>query len=1686
MQLRSALTTRWLGLYLAVAAILGGPTPSQAASLRLLQPGGDLTLGQKDPNHLFLLLKQQGQYVIETRGDADTFCHLSDRLKHRIAADDNSGSAKNCKLNLFLQAGLYKLHIKRPKRAIKVRLRAYTAQGKPEEVSEGRLIQGVLEADKIKSFTLTFKRRRLLKLLAVGSTIRTCRLLDSKGWRVNPSHMGRHARSHRYAGRCRMIGHIEPGTYTLQLVGQRSRRSTKSSFALTYGAQTLKENQWANVDYSWRIANYRFTFEVPATNATNKHMAVFQVRRSGAFSRRASWRLTLKEEDQLGRPSTNVYTLYGNPRNTLTTFTKELTPGKRYVASLYVRNLKGLSLKYFMYYPTDELVLGKRIRRWESAGVLSRLQLKVKKAGRYWIDAPKARSCLLLQRGAAKSKQLKALRGFGLPLNGSKELDLHAEKTGSSYWFQVPATGRVTFAIKSPFPYYAALVTQRGYTQASTRSTGRSLLLARTLPAGLYRLQLTYMGKGSYASPKLSVAYHTTAQKAAIQAASTGCQFALNLTQGEYTLQLTEADTTGLRDIGFFLDSLPKGDDKHYVGAPTPHPASTTQDQHLRAKIEPGTIQWATLQDAQSATYTLQVTKEGVYHVRSMGYVNTSCSLQHKASILSWHIAPTNAPNCRLIAKLHPGTYQIKVKAIRGSAGAIGLQVTQQKEQSGTLQQGAVRFGRLSPFTTWHTRLSLHKGQSGKLQVHGFSVDQPLQCWLTTPTGWLVNHSPTCQMTLPLKHRSKAYHLWVAGTKATQAARVQLFAQTPKRWHKTFPTRKVQAPTRKPDVAYPIFLNQKIWATVSPFGQDLYSLTLAQRTTFAAHMIHMGQKLIFRKGGVIVARTEKKNNTPPQLTLDKGDYQVVSSGPSTGLLYSLMLQTIQVAPAGRTLQKVPSKVGFALQESQRIVVQTQAQQDVWCSITNASGQQLARNDDANQRRWDCKLSTLLPPGQYTLHIEGEPKKRMSWLSMHTVPMAPLKQSAAQAGRWHTLPAGKVHGFPFRVHRAGLVQLTALSKGKELNCALARKSAPQEVLFQEQGTSCGKVRFLTPGLYRWRIYQPHHQASQIKAEARTIATKGSDSDKPAPLLSAADTKRHVLLLVKRAGVFQMKAPTKHTTCALARADKALQALDCTQHIALQKGLWHFATSAAQGTLSLTRVPLRLGAKLTMPSPAGQVVSLPVEVKDKGLYRVVLSSRKRGRWGCHLAGTKHISPNHTTHHKCDLLVGLSKGKHLLRYWRPESKSQPKARVTLSIKRLPMLTETGTFTPGIRQWSPKGAQLLSLKTQALKGTMTLHGRGWALLLGRSGKVLASCSVSGETRTCHWQTPARRKAQRLFVGGSSLHIRAALFPTPQPSKPIQIRWNGSFYLPQTPKAGATSFLLVGSKPGTRQRATLEVVGGDAQCTLFVKGPVFRRGCRQSVKLGWRPQQLVIHYKHIPTQILLFAKGAKERVTWGASQPPKISGGRPITPRGQSVPLYTAGRKMLRWLKLYIKRPGVVKASIFQRAVTCALFGPKRKLLVAHGGQDGCRLVRPLQKGIYWVGVRHIFSQPLRGSLHLNQHDVTTLKQGRSGTFLLAPGSSQWISFAVQKQAATATTGVGVVAPREDLLCRLYDQKHRFVGQGCQQYQHLPPGTYRLQVSMPVDRAATAFQVVLRGLKRKEIQPPSTYIRRMMRAQRK
>lgn len=644
-----SLTCSWL--------LLGGA--QSYAGNHMLQAGDKIQTNASNQQSFLVKIKQAGEYRLETHGESDTYCRLNGPQRGLMQTDNNSGVAKNCRMDVWLSQGLYNWTVTKDKRPVKVSVTQFKPQGTTTPLSMGKPLVDELSAMQTRSFQFKVNRRRWLDLDVYGVTVKNCHLLDRRGWltSINTSLGTGNATSQGYLRYCKLYGLVEPGTYTLQVVG-RSSQATARSKSVTNGSIMVVAGDRAFRPFRWSRVNLRhhnkmkYWFTVPTSWGDAKHGKVkvlVQVRMTHGSKK--TWYTTLQKMGWYTSNGSTVKGCYQNPKKLhgrRCDMIATIEAGKRHQLEVAGAIGQKFWIRYVLIFSQSQLPIGRRIKLLDQPGVGTYASFSVTQPGRYRIESwPHTRSCLLEREIRPNSWKKLQIKSIALPTKQNtssvttanedrRQLNwrLMLDKGGTTQWINIKTESTLIFGTHGKFDTYCTLYNQYGYTVAKNDDQTkkiRSCRIERRVQPGLYRINIRAYGKRGFA--RAYIKYQGDKRNTAVPVTG-GCNVSAFLTPGSYRIRASASGRLRLREM-------------------IVHPMPLKEDQAVRISTLHRTVNDS---PSQSISVPLVIKKNKLWVSASNV---TTCRLFRGNNEVQR--GKRKGRTCRMVGKIAPGSYTLKL-----------------------------------------------------------------------------------------------------------------------------------------------------------------------------------------------------------------------------------------------------------------------------------------------------------------------------------------------------------------------------------------------------------------------------------------------------------------------------------------------------------------------------------------------------------------------------------------------------------------------------------------------------------------------------------------------------------------------------------------------------------------------------------------------------------------------------------------------------------------------------------------------------------------------------------------------------------------------------------------------------------------------------------------------------------------
>jgi hypothetical protein len=788
-----------------------------------------------------------------------------------------------------------------------------------------------------------------------------------------------------------------------------------------------------------------------------------------------------------------------------------------------------------------------------------------------------------------------------------------------------------------------------------------------------------------------------------------------------------------------------------------------------------------------------------------------------------------------------------------------------------------------------------------------------------------------------------------------------------------------------------------------------------------------------------------------KVLLPPGQYllETQHSRGDVAIRYRLHLGSVTMMPGMARDLPVPSKVSLRMPADGTLRLRTVGEADVRCRLFDADGHLVFENAD-NGTDWNCALAEPLKKGDYQLVLETETQTAGLTRLFLTMPRADEPVPAADG---LTLKVGaNVVVLDVPVPAADSVQDLELRSKTPISCAL--EDSKGEVVHRESRVKeCALL--VRPGGEKFRVRVWTTDGSAQVATSFLTRPIAPLAGKSIPAKQAA------LATMPRAGRF---ATSGQVFCLPGSAKGLLR--PCGPEASLEAGPVVLSTrgpsteakvpldeleaklevAAQSDQLTLARVPFIQGS--TSGKPALHLVAAKVAYGERFGPSCAIDSYSPAPGGKSVPGVREGREA-----SCFAASGVAT-QATARLWTP-AEDGIGAEVTRVAVAVPEKAQA--LWPGRKAVTWTGpAALFDLPANAKSRVeLTVPKDAWAVLLDGSGAALDLCAPEADLARCVFGA----RGGRIFLYSPAeprAEVTVLLVDAPERT----VAFSGLYE--EAPRVAGSLRLRI---PAGDAERTVQVEGA-ARCVLALDDGVRVAGCKAQLPAHEGAELLVEHGAQA-FRALAHASGRDKWARLGVEL--TTTQGSALAP---AVAVPAAGARVDK--SFVLDQPAMVRLA--SESGVCGLFRGN-DLLATDGLDAGCNIDRLLAAGTYrWV-VRSFAQVPMLGTMHWTLEPVATLADGVGPEEWLAPAETRLYRFAT---ASEGRVGLGVQVRAERLECRIFDEAHVLLGDGCQQFLALDKGSYLLSVSARPGPGATPlrYRPVLLGLAGAKANVPDEYLR--------
>ena len=971
-------------------------------------------------NETLLHISVPGRYSLQAQSDQGTKIEIVDRMAGPFAAAGSVGE-QDGRLDLLLDEGTYKIRLRSHEEGVgtlKLAVHSFVEIGSSDKLlslDAYRIESSSLEDLQQQSFWLHLKRRRILRLEAIGRNLKDCRLWRDRVWLedIKPrfsTYEPVNGQPMRYA---EFYHDLNPGAYRLTFYGGAALAWADDSgahpFSLRMGFRRLGSSGRQIITLS---PFGRDAYVAPAKtdffqiSRTDKKTTRLSVRRRGDNASRHGG----VEQTSITKESRNPWavvrtretrrdkwvTVQGNPgdRVVLTYFLNDreisIDSGDYWISSLHsIEGRDAIDVTGIISHPKQEtpvdgqvltvglntpLVTGK----FNFLGDTS-LFLKLEDAGTYVIEedeASGARGRYRIEPFMVRKPRNYRSPPFQVPgealklTQGFYKLTIRPDESKGILSFVLHQKDRSADDLQtaSSFRKQSLLLPKVTLPQRRGRHTVRlnyrhnviTGLIVRSLPMDLSEPLPVILNPGQSVPVSISVSQRSTL----VIERDKESAFLLNagerrlnadsiLSPGSHKLSLKNS---GTETTLFTLKTIPA------------EPSSELTLRDLRNQLEqpksfPQLTEekplYANFDRKQKQHFTLIVKEPSLYRLETSGRLATQLTVRTALTTQLFTKKENGIGRNALVQQyLRPGVYQITVQTQGQSRGRAGIHLRRTPlNLQGELTAGSVKKARLQPDAALRYTLTIDEPGRYRLQTLGLGKDFTHR--LEDEGEWPLT-KPGRGGVVRTRFEPGTYHYYSMPL-PVESRRI------------TALTRVAEKPERVGKGPHPIPFNETIkmmWREEEGRPPDIFTREITAPVDVTINLSG-GMEGVIRPnsigtgdGRIITGGSAWKD------TLQPGQYEIaLKSAKENNLLpYTLRMETSQLIPGLRQPVDLPADLTVRLGKPGIVDLFSFGPTDVKASLWDETGTRLLAQNDDMPNDWNFRISQRLAAGRYLLKL----------------------------------------------------------------------------------------------------------------------------------------------------------------------------------------------------------------------------------------------------------------------------------------------------------------------------------------------------------------------------------------------------------------------------------------------------------------------------------------------------------------------------------------------------------------------------------------------------------------------------------------------------------------------------------------------------------------------------------------------
>lgn len=1053
------------------------------------------------------------------------------------------------------------------------------------------------------------------------------------------------------------------------------------------------------------------------------------------------------------------------------------------------------------------------------------------------------------------------------------------------------------------------------------------------------------------------------------------------------------------------------------------------------------------LASGATKTFAVRVDEPGLYRLESTGLLATRGTIRSR-TVTSLASASQNGVgrNFLVAQYLREGDYQLTVAAEGASAGHLGVQLAaSQVTQGGELLDGVVARAAVPAASAVVYRF--HVPQTGSYALRSFGIDHTFRARFEDSAGWPLE-PPNREASFHLRLAAGDYRLLVLPEPVDTLQLTQLDRAKPKAAHTGLGPHTLALGSC---ATHEWLEPQKGRPRVPDVWQ--FTLPAAAQTSVRFDAAMSGVLRKQNKDGSFSSLAAVQTEGSLQASLAAGAYtfETVSARLDNHVPYRVCVTTLELVEGERRQGEAPQSIPVSVGVAGTIELASFGAHDVRASLTDDSGQLLAKSDD-RVGDWNFDIATRLVPGRYTLTVEPVGQRSADFSVEMRAPKDALQPALALPNKSTQHPSDSVLVFP----------LTGLPSDTELLVVQATANEAVGLSIETQfagawvssGVDLGRrvhleVPVTAHTLARVRLWSIDHRAMPVTLQAVALAVHvrsesalAAESDGQRvegvdpPLSVAAFTIDHP-------SVFAVASPEDRWTSSTAVS--ATRAADGV--VAAQLGRLYAVSERAGASFQGTRVVLDSSAPVSVDVPERGSVGCDL-AKSIG-PRVVIARSRVGQPGLKLQTREGASAAVTSGMAVTtngaLAVSLRAAETQAIVWPASRVSEPLdvALTTVSYAK----PNTVALSFGASEHMVEGALAFALP----HGDKQIH-------LVADPDMVAVLSQDETVMSTHWAGAARldetfnSSATRLTLLSLSKGPRGASVELVAAAPELFTMTDRVPWLNHFATSGTARITMAG---GRGARAVHIRGGASAPWLIGADGSVSRGDSLVVPAEGG-----VLFLPHLVGWTAAWSETSAGNGLWPASQGPTVKSVSEST----RIALDAAQARV----RLEAKTPTVFHLRADTPAISQVTRQREAPIVTL---DDSALALDVLVEGTAIdVTLASLTRAPFGSTLEITTSALIPLHEGVGPALVLGSGQSRIYAFTVIHESAV---GIGVRSDADALQVTLSDVRGQSLGGGTAQMPTLKPGRYLLTVHLARDAAAASVQPSVVGLVTPDSSPP-------------